>query len=178
MTEATLNARGIRYDRNWMFVDENGKFLSQREHPHMALIRPKIERNALILNAPKMTELKISLEQTGPRRNVIVWRSACEAIDQGDGVADWINDFLGFKARLVRIANDFMRPVNPQFARRPKDQVGFADAFPFLLISQASLDDLNCRLKEKLPDESLPSQCGRQRLPSLHRGYVGPDSCG
>ena len=151
LSEAAIDARGLQYDRNWMFVDEAGNFLTQREYARMALIRPSITRGFLALKAPQMSELTIALTHAGPRKSVVVWRSECEALDQGDEVAEWISEFLGFNARLVRIANDFMRPVPPHFARRPEDQVGFADAFPFLLISQASLDDLNSRLAEKLP---------------------------
>lgn len=151
LSDAVIDARGMQYDRNWMFVDEAGNFLTQREHARMALIRPSFTRGFLLLKAPQMSEHKIALTQTGLSKSVVVWRSTCEALDQGDEVAEWISEFLGFNARLVRIANDFIRPVHPQFARRPKDQVGFADAFPFLLISQASLDDLNSRLTEKLP---------------------------
>jgi len=73
------------------------------------------------------------------------------AVDQGDGVAGWLSDHLKTPVRLVRFADDAVRQVDQRYAPRTTDQVGFADGYPFLVISEESLVDLNNRLDEPLP---------------------------
>ena len=151
LTEAELEPRGIRHDRELLIVDAaTDRFLTQREIPRMALIAPQIADGALRARAPGMAELVLSLIEDGPTRAVVVWRDRCAAVDQGDEAAAWLSDFLGRPCRLVRMAPDFVRPVDPTYAV-PGDQVGFADGFPCLLIAEESLADLNARLDAPLP---------------------------
>jgi uncharacterized protein YcbX len=89
--------------------------------------------------------------RAGATRPVVIWRDTCPAVDQGDEVAGWLSDFLHANCRLVRMADDFVREVDPTYASSPADQVGFADGFPCLLIAEESLADLNSRLAEPLP---------------------------
>jgi uncharacterized protein YcbX len=151
LEEALVDARGFQHDRQWMIVNEAGLFLTQRDLPRMALIRPRLETGQLVLRAPAMPEIALPFKQDGTRVSVTVWRSACEAIDQGREIAEWLSTFLSARARLVRMADDCTRQVNPEFARRPSDQVGFADGYPFLLISENSLNGLNQRLLTPVP---------------------------
>jgi hypothetical protein len=151
LTEATLDARGIRYDRNWMLVNSDGKQLTQRDDARLALIRTRLTDLTLTLRAPQMPEISIPFAQTGASREVTVWRSVCRATDQGNAIAEWISEYLGTPTRLVRIADNFARKLNPEFSRRPTDQTAFADGYPHLLISQASLAHLNSRLSNPLP---------------------------
>jgi uncharacterized protein YcbX len=152
---ALVTRRGLEHDRLLMVVDEQGTFVTQRELPRMALIEPHLlpseDGEHLTLRAPQMTPLDLTITQAGPRRRVTVWRSRCQAIDQGDVAADWLSTFLGAGVRLVRIADDFRRTVSPDYAINPDDETGFADGYPILLIGQASLDDLNRRLATPLP---------------------------
>jgi uncharacterized protein YcbX len=146
-----LDARGIRHDRELMIVDAaNGKFLTQRELPRMALIAPRLNDSELTVTAPGMPPLIVPVIAHGPTSVVGIWRDTCEAVDQGDTVAGWLGGFLGHDCRLVRMADDFTRIVDQTYATSPADQVGFADGFPCLLIAQESLDDLNARLAEPL----------------------------
>jgi uncharacterized protein YcbX len=87
----------------------------------------------------------------GERREVAIWRDRCDAIDQGDAAAEWASAFLGASCRLVRIADDTVRPVDRDFAVSEGDQVGFADGYPFLLTTEESLADLNDRMAQALP---------------------------
>ncbi len=150
---AAIGPRGIKYDRQWMVIDEDGYFLTQRQLSRMALIRPEINEaeGVLKLNAPEMPEIAVKLNSEGQNLSVTVWDDNCRALYEGDEVAHWLTQFLGVKSRLVKFAFDYVRQVDQRFAKRENDQVAFADGFPFLLISEASLADLNGRLSEELP---------------------------
>lgn len=150
LASAHLDAWGLEYDRNWMVVNADGHFLTQREFPSLALVETALETKLLRLSAPNLPELRLSLfDRLGEEVNVTIWRDHCQAIDQGDEAAEWFSTFLGVTCRLVRMAQRFIRPVEPNYA--PQDaQVNFADGFPLLMISEASLADLNMRLAEPL----------------------------
>lgn len=147
---ARLTETGLADDRHWMLVRPNGRFVTQRELPRMALVRPSLAGGVLELTAPGMPPLTISPGDRRERMQVVVWRDRCTAIDEGPRAADWLSAFLELPSRLVRMPDDEQRRVDPDYAG-PNDQVGFADGFPFLLISRASLDDLNRRLSVPLP---------------------------
>lgn len=151
LTEAKLTPRGIEHDREFLLVAENGRFLTQRELPRMALVAPSVTNDRLTLNAPGMAEKTIPITKAGPTTSIVVWRSTCDAVDQGDEVATWLSSYLDFPCRLVRMAEGFVRGVNPDFAKRPLDQVSFADGYPVMLLSEGSLEDLNGRLDHPLP---------------------------
>jgi MOSC domain-containing protein len=151
VTSAVLDRRGIAGDRRFMVVDASGDLLSQRELPRMSLVAPRLEGDTLTLDAPGMPTCTATIAAAGPRRQVVVWADRCAAIDQGDATADWLRTFLGTTCRLVRLADDAMRRVDPDFATGPEDEVSFADGFPLLLIGEASLADLNTRLATPLP---------------------------
>jgi uncharacterized protein YcbX len=110
-----------------------------------------MEDGRLRLNAPGMSPLALDPVRQGSTRNVIVWRDRCPAVDQGPDVARWLSDFLVTDCRLVRMAEEHVRRVDRRYAVGDGDQVGFADGYPFLLISEESLADLNARLSSPLP---------------------------
>lgn len=150
LERAIVGKKGIQNDRVMMVVDPAGVFLTQREHHRMALIAPRVQGDTLTLTAPEMPPLTIARTSRGKHVAVTVWRDHCAAIDQGDVVAAWLSDFLTTPCRLVHVADDAVRQVDQTYARRAEDQVGFADGFPFHVISEASLDDLNTRLEMPL----------------------------
>lgn len=153
LESTAVDARGIQFDRHWMLVDRQGVFLSQRQLPRMILVKTQVEDQALCLSAPGMQDLMIPVASDGADTvPVKVWRDECRAqtVDaQADG---WLSKFLGRDCRLVSLPSGSVRQVDQDYARL-EDQVGFADGFPFLLISQASLDDLNQRLPTPLSME-------------------------
>jgi uncharacterized protein YcbX len=97
-----------------------------------------------------MPNLALPVIAEGQTREVLVWRDRCAAVDQGDEVAEWLSRFLRRPCRLVRMAEDHVRRVDPVYAVSEADQVGFADGYPFLIISEESLADLNARLAQPL----------------------------
>ncbi|MCC6627674.1 MAG: MOSC domain-containing protein [Chloroflexi bacterium] len=147
---AAVTPRGFAGDRLLMVVDDEGRFLTQREQPRLALVAPHLTGDTLTLTAPDLPPLTLTLTDAGPRRPVVVWRDTVPAVDQGAAAAEWFTTHLGVRCRLVRLAGETTRRVDPAYARRPDDQTSFADAYPFLLLSEASLDDLNRRLATPL----------------------------
>jgi uncharacterized protein YcbX len=147
-----IGATGFVNDRRWLVVDDAWSFLTQREIARMALIHTAVDSRCLRLTTPDAGAFEISVDQPGRRVEVTIWKdSGVGAVDQGDAAAAWLSDALKRTVRLVRFADDYMRQVDPKYAPRPGDQVGFADAYPFLIISEESLADLNTRLETPLP---------------------------
>jgi uncharacterized protein YcbX len=140
----TLGAMGPDYDRRWMVVDANGQFLSQRQLAKMCLLKTVLEQGVLHLSAPGFEELKVESALT-VEREAVVWSDTVRCLDCGDEAAAWLSRVLAVNCRLVYMPEHCRRPVNPQFAHH-NEIVSFADAFPLLLISEASLQDLNSRL--------------------------------
>jgi uncharacterized protein len=148
---ADLCTTGLRHDRRWMLVDETGEFMSQRTHPRMALISVRLSTEHLIVTAPSMPELEVPLQQeTTNQIDVHVWGDTNRGALVSEDADRWFGEFLQFPCRLVYKPEDDLRLVDSLYASEG-DQVGFADGFAFLLISEASLDDLNERLEEPLP---------------------------
>lgn len=150
LSVAEVGPRGIVADRQWMIVDEKREFLTQRDLPRMALVKPRLIDGILEMTAPGMPALTVSSAVQRERTQVSVWDDRCAAVDEGPHAAEWLSAFFEVSCRLVRIPDDEMRRADPEYAG-PNDQVGFADGFPFLLTSRASLDDLNRRLSVPLP---------------------------
>ncbi|HLU82617.1 MAG TPA: MOSC N-terminal beta barrel domain-containing protein [Trueperaceae bacterium] len=163
LDQGVVTATGLAYDRRWLIVDEEGGFLSQREVPRMCLITPTVGATSLRLGAPGMSDIELPLrERGGERRRVTVWDDEVEAEPAPAYIGEWLSDFLGGRYQLVRMPEETVRGVDPQYARAG-DRVGFADAFPFLIIAQASLDDLNRRLVAR-GEQPLPMDRFRPNL--------------
>ena len=156
--EWEIDRRGLRHDRRWMLVDESGCFMSQRRFARMALIRVRIEPDCLIVDAPGMPFLELPLRPPVGRLVLArVWDDLVESLTVGGGADRWFSRFLDVSCRLVYLPEESVRPVDPTYGR-PGDQIGLADAFPFLLISEASVAELNARLEQPVPmDRFRPS---------------------
>lgn len=151
MDRAVVGATGFEFDRRWMVVGSDGTFLSQRKHPKMALIKVQIVDDRMLLSAPGFSGLSVPIErEPGPTVRATVWKDDCAVLDEGREPAAWFSDVLGTSARLVRLADDDARPLGTTTAQ-PGDRVSFADAYPFLLISEDSLEGLNRRLSLPVP---------------------------
>ena len=124
---AQVTATGFTNDRRLMLVDRDGKFLSQRIHPMMARIRPKIDGDLLTLSAPGLSPVHIQLQTTGKKRYAVIWRDQCVVVDQGDFAADWLSGFLQIPCRLVQMAPQYQRKVDQRYAVHKNSSVGFAD---------------------------------------------------
>lgn len=140
-----FDARGIAHDREFVVVDADGKFLTQRQVPRMALVVPELTDDGLRVSAPGMASLAFTRQVEGDRLWVEIWKDRAVGVDQGDAVAGWLTAYLGQPVRLARMAEDHVRQVDQTYAR-PDDQTGFSDGYPLLLVSEESLEELNRRL--------------------------------
>lgn len=151
LRESEVLARGLPWDRRWMLVDVEGRFITARQYPALAMVASAIAGHTLDISVAGRATLRIPLAQpTAASIAVTVWKDSCPAIPVDAAADAWFSDFLGISCRLVRMTDDLVRPVNPAYGQ-PADQVSFADGFPLLLISRASLDDLNRRLAAPVP---------------------------
>jgi uncharacterized protein YcbX len=156
--EALLTETGLDLDRAWMVVDDTGEFVSQREYPRMALIRPEFKRSDLILRAPGMLALHLHIDSVERATRVRVWDDEVAAYDMGDIAAQWLTDFLSLteqglpaanapRFRVVRFDPEHKRLSSMKWTGGKEALNQFSDGFPLLLLGQASLDELNQRLK-------------------------------
>jgi uncharacterized protein YcbX len=147
LTIEGLAAGGVR-DREWMVVTADGQFLTQREHPRMALVTPRVDGDALEVTAPGMPALRLALAHadSAPVRRVQVWDDVLDADDCGDGAAAWFSQAIGTPCRLVRFRPGVVRPTSTRWTGGTPAAARFADAYPLLLVGAASLADLNRRL--------------------------------
>ncbi len=142
---ARVTERGLEGDRVLMVTDEQGVFLTQREHPALALVEVDVDGDRVRLRVPSKRETEVRIDGASPTVDVVVWTSRCRAHDVGDDAAGLLSEHLGRKVRLVRLDPSFKRLVNEKYAR-PGDHVSFADGYPLLAVTLASLADLNRRL--------------------------------
>lgn len=152
LSHADVEARGLANDRRWMVTDAAGAFLTQRTFPKLALVRVRLTGEGLRLEAPgqEPLDVPVPVPVDGVRMRVQVWNDAVEAAVAGAASAAWLSACLGTDARLVYMPEESIRPVDPAYGR-PGEHVSFADAYPLLLATQASLDDLNARLEVPVP---------------------------
>lgn len=163
LQEATLTEAGLMtqhiYDREWMVVDAAGRFLTQREHPRMALIVPRLKAETLELRAPGMLRLELELglpdPDLAPTLSVQVWDDQVLAYDCDDVTAAWFSNAIGVPCRLVRFHARAERQVSPKWTQGVAATTLFSDGYPVLVVGAASLDDLNGKL----------AAAGRQALP-------------
>ncbi|HMN50310.1 MAG TPA: MOSC domain-containing protein [Ignavibacteriaceae bacterium] len=154
-----VELRGLQYDRRMMLVDQDGKFLTQRTYPQMALLKTSINDDTLVIRDSRNNDsISISLLQSSlmdtanEKIKVVIWDDICSALKISKESDQFFSDTLGIKCSLVYMPDDENRLVDPK-KKYIKDEhaVSFADGYPFLIIGQASLDDLNERLIEHLP---------------------------
>jgi uncharacterized protein YcbX len=146
--EMPVDELGPVGDRRFLVVDANNRFLTQRALPRMALVQTALDAANVTLSAAGAGEVRVARasDSAAELRSVTIWKhEGLLAEDCGAGPAAWLSDFLGTTVRLVRIGPKFMRPVLKQ-AAGPGDVVTFADSVPFLILSEASVADLNDRI--------------------------------
>ena len=163
-------------DREWMVVDNDGRFLTQRELPRLALVEVQVTPQALRLCAPHMRPLDIPLEGGGASREVVVWRSAVLGSDSGDAAAKWLSDWLAHDVRLVRFDSARKRECNRDFAGNSGAHTMFADGYPILVANAASLAELNERLARRghaaLPMNRFRPNIVLEGLPPFDEDHV------
>ena len=145
--EALLIETGFDLDRAWMVVDGAGELVTQRELPRMALIRPTLKGEELILRAPGMLALHLALDRVEAPCKATVWNDTVAAFDMGALCAQWFTDFLGQPLRLARFDPEHKRLADRRWTGALEAETSFQDGFPLLVASTASLDEVNRRLQ-------------------------------
>lgn len=150
---AIVTPTGLADDRHWMLVRPNGRFVTQRELPRLALIGTAVDSGGLVLTAPGRAPLQVARGAGAATRAVTVWKFEGRGIDCGDAAAEWASQFLDTPLRLVRFDPDLPRACSAEWTQGVVSTTEFSDGFPILVISRASLVDLNSRLPKPLPME-------------------------
>ena len=146
LDSALVEERGLQYDRRWMLTDTENRFLTQREFPSMATIAVRVENGELRVESEGQGAMSIPFEpEIENRKPVTIWKSVCDGLLYDRDVNEWFSDAIGTKCQLVYMPDDSRRRVNPLFNKHD-DVVSFADGYPLMLLSEASLDDLNYRI--------------------------------
>lgn len=150
LRSATLAATGLEVDgigdREWVVVDADGEFLSQRELPRLALVETRLTPSSLRLKAPGMLQLEVPFESEGDVVQARVWDDTVPAVTQGEIADAWFSNFLGLPARLLRFDPEHTRLASHRWTGKDEAPYKFADAFPVLVTGEASLADVNTRL--------------------------------
>ena len=151
LESATLAATGLEVDgigdREWTIVDRQGEFLSQREHPRLALIHASFTPASLLLKAPGMLLLEVPFDSEGDVLKVRVWEDRISAVTQGEIADLWLSNYLGVPARLMRFDYEGRRLAAHRYTGKVDAPFKFADAFPLLVTCNASLAEVNARLQ-------------------------------
>ena len=153
LLEAKVEEKGFQYDRRWMLVDQNGRFVSQREFPLLALLQVEFQADGLRVFSKKSPNnaLFIPFEQIdGPEIPVVIWDDQVIGKVVSKSVGRWFTEFIGFEVDLVFMPESTQRKVDPRYAVQ-EESVSFADGMPYLIIGQSSLDELNARLDVPVP---------------------------
>jgi uncharacterized protein YcbX len=153
LNSATLTDRGFEHDRRWMLVDDNNQFITQREVNAMALLKPQLTEQGLLIQNTRVAgeELLVPFEPTVAGTTIVeVWSNHCCAQQVSAEADAWFSKQLGISCKLMYMPDTTNRFVDGRYAHN-KEITSFTDGFPLLLIGQASLDDLNSRLATPLP---------------------------
>jgi len=149
---AIVTDRGFEHDRRWMLIDKTNRFLSQREIAKMALFNTAINSDGILVNyRPDNRSILIPYQPlTDQFTDVTVWDDTCTGQLVNPDADRWFADILNIDCRLVYMPEETMRFTSPKYT--PADSVtSFSDAYPFMTIGQASLDDLNSKLHQPVP---------------------------
>lgn len=148
---AEVAPTGFLHDREWMIARDDYRFITQREEPRLALIETKLLDDALELSAPQQGSIRVPFDAAETEVAALCWRDTCAAFDVGRSASQWLSDYLERPVRLVRFDRRGARRADPKWTGDIEAFSQFSDGFPWLVLSQASLDDLNTRLPTALP---------------------------
>lgn len=150
LEKSVVEKRGLRFDRRFMLIDADNRFVSQREFPRLAALTLSIDDEFFKVAAPDGEVLRVPSILRGDRKQVTVWNSICDAVIAGRHINRWFSDQLGHNFELAYMPEDSLRPVNKKF-NKGKEIVSFADGYPLLMIGQSSLDELNSKMEVSVP---------------------------
>jgi uncharacterized protein YcbX len=150
--EAEVTDRGLKYDRRWMLLDSTGKFLTQRTHPQMALIKVDVSKDTLFFRNIKNTDqFSVGINETISKKiSATIWNDQVELLQVNTIADEWFSQNLNTRCKFAFMPEETKRLVDESYAQN-NEITNLSDGYPFLIIGQASLDDLNSKLAEKIP---------------------------
>ena len=148
LQHAELTSLGLQWDRRWLLVDDNGKFVTQRQYAKMALIHCQVIEGVLHVTAPNMP-LLMAMPHHPQELFVSVWQDSVMALTVSVAADQWFSRYLGFSVRLVFFPEQSQRQVDTTWAGEGH-KTAFSDGFPILVISQASFDDLSLHWQQTI----------------------------
>ena len=145
-----ITTRGLENDHRFMLVDGNGRFLSQREHPQLAIFNTEIKENFLKITNKK-TSQNLTINRTPNAElsllSVTIWDDETSAIEVSTEASNWFTEALSTPTRLVYMPEESQRKTDAQYSLTGEEITSFSDGYPILIIGQSSLNDLNSRLE-------------------------------
>lgn len=155
LPRAIVMRKGLQHDRRWMLIDKDGVAMTQRVYPQMALFKPDIHGNEISIAYKKDQKVIASVafdlsSRSGTPVHAQVWNDDVDVLEPYPKISEWFSRHLDTACRLVTFPEENPRAVDPRYSRGDEN-VSLADAYPFLIIGQSSLDDLNKRLAQPLP---------------------------
>ena len=154
LEEAEITDRGLQYDRRWMLIDENNRFISQREYSRLALFEVVIQDSDLVVTDRKSGKIlrvaHTSIHLNIFPINVTVWDDEVVAVEVSQIANDFFTQALGMSTRLVYMPEESHRKTDANYSLHGDEITSFSDGYPILIIGQSSLDDLNNRLAEPI----------------------------
>jgi uncharacterized protein YcbX len=153
LQSAEVTDRGLKHDRRWLLIDENNCFFTQRDFPRMTLLITNIIDELLQISDKNNPTSKIEIpigEFTDEELQVRIWDDTVAANLVSSKINKWFSNFLGINCKLVYMPDETKREVSKEHALE-NEIVSFADGYPFLIIGQSALDDLNRRLTNPVP---------------------------
>ncbi|MBC7936869.1 MAG: MOSC domain-containing protein [Rhizobacter sp.] len=154
LNASAITRRGLEHDRRWMLVDEKNEFLTQRAYPQMALLKTAINIDSIIVYHCNKPEDVIKLPLYPAAKETItvrVWDDYCEAQYAAEAINKWFTQKLGIGCKAVYMPDESKRKLDPDYALSAEDITSFSDGYPILLVSEASLEDLNSKLQIAVP---------------------------
>ena len=150
VSQALVEERGFRYDRRWMLVDKKGDFVTQRQHPQLALLQVALSETQLEVFSKRDPSQRVAFDLdlvSDQELQVSIWGDQVLARVVSAELSRWFSDFLEMELDLVVMPESSHRKMDPRYAVQ-EESVSFADGMPYVMIGQASLDDLNGRLSD------------------------------
>jgi uncharacterized protein YcbX len=153
LQETRVTSRGLAYDRRWVLVDENNRFVSQREYANMALLQPSMDKSLMKITDRSGIQESLSFDLAEPKTEpemVTVWDDTMPAKPVSTSADEWFSRFMQMPVRLMYMHEDSFRQADQRYAITENDKVSFADGYPILIISEASMAQLNAKLDKAL----------------------------
>ncbi len=151
LASSVVTERGLAYDRRWVLADASGRFITQRTHPEMALFAVNLEKDRLVvIHRLKKARLEVPfVPETREEKRISIWDDVVAAVRVSNEADAWFSHHLGFGCELFFQPDHSVRKVDERYRVTGEEHTSFSDAYPALLISRESLDDLNSRLAVK-----------------------------